>query len=192
MSYASLASALLVLALGAACAPDAPTGLQAESLLASKGNSENTPAAMNRMVADVRAATAKYHRVDLAEADGYVSTEECVAHPELGAMGVHFVNSGLTGDGSYGVRRPEMLMYEPQVDGSMKLIGAVYLIFRVPWEAKGDGGIPMFADQSFDVLFGEAAHGLPDHYELHLWLWRHNPSGVFYPWNRNVQCPAHE
>jgi hypothetical protein len=40
----------------------------------------------------------------------------------------------------------------------------------------------------FDRRFGANAHGHADHYELHAWLWRQNPLGMFYPWNPMVSC----
>jgi hypothetical protein len=27
------------------------------------------------------------------------------------------------------------------------------------------------------------------HYDLHVWLWKHNPAGLFAPTNPNVKCP---
>jgi hypothetical protein len=28
------------------------------------------------------------------------------------------------------------------------------------------------------------------HYDLHVWLYRHNPAGLFSAWNPNVTCAA--
>jgi len=33
-------------------------------------------------------------------------------------------------------------------------------------------------------------YGLPPFYELHAWLWKHNPAGMFDDWNPRVVCPA--
>jgi hypothetical protein len=33
-------------------------------------------------------------------------------------------------------------------------------------------------------------YGLPSFYELHAWLWKPNPSGVFADYNPRVHCPA--
>lgn len=30
--------------------------------------------------------------------------------------------------------------------------------------------------------------GLPAFYELHLWLWKRNPNGLFNDWNPDVRC----
>ena len=33
-------------------------------------------------------------------------------------------------------------------------------------------------------------YNLPDFYELHAWIWKHNPSGMFEDWNPTVSCAA--
>ena len=32
-------------------------------------------------------------------------------------------------------------------------------------------------------------YGVPPFYELHLWLWKHNPGSLFDDWNPRVECP---
>jgi hypothetical protein len=32
-------------------------------------------------------------------------------------------------------------------------------------------------------------YGLPAFWELHAWVWRHNPNGLFDDWNPRVSCP---
>ena len=46
---------------------------------------------LNRQLAAVRAATAKYHNVAAAEAAGYVPVSPCEELPGQGAMGVHYL-----------------------------------------------------------------------------------------------------
>jgi hypothetical protein len=173
----------------AACAPDAATAPEMVPTRAAATSAEAEQPAF----AAVRAATAKYHRADVALADGYVNTGECVAAPS-GGMGIHFVNPGLMGapmpggDATFDPTRPEVLVYEPQQNGQLKLVAVEYLVWRTPWDAAHPGSAPTFAGQAFDESFGEHAHGLPDHYELHVWLWRHNPNGMFAPFNPKVKC----
>jgi hypothetical protein len=31
---------------------------------------------------------------------------------------------------------------------------------------------------------------MPIHYDLHVWLWKKNPSGMFARWNPTVTCPT--
>jgi len=30
--------------------------------------------------------------------------------------------------------------------------------------------------------------GMPVHYDLHVWLWKHNPAGMFAEWNPGLSC----
>lgn len=179
----------LVLTVGLfACSADSPTlpssQLQAPEAAAAGGAATE----MNRQLAAVRSATARFHDVDVALAEGYVSTHECASVPGVGAMGVHYVNPPLMGDASFDPLRPEVLVYEPRKDGGMRLVAVEYLIFRAPWEAAGNTTDPHLLDVPFVRSFGPAAHGLPDHYELHVWVWRHNPAGMFAQWNPKVSC----
>jgi hypothetical protein len=145
-------------------------------------------AELRSQLARARAATARYHRVEAAVADGYVDSGECVELPGVGGMGVHFVNVALMGDADYDPARPEVLVYAPEANGDLRLVAAEYLIFRAPWEAAHAETTPAFAGVPFDESFGDAAHGLPDHYELHAWVWAHNPLGMFAPFNPRVSC----
>lgn len=184
-----VAAVLLVTGLVAGCAEDAPTALESPgSALFSKGASDQTPAWMKQQIAAVRAATAQFHQLEVAIEAGYVSTVECAALPGVGTMGVHYVKPSLMGDAGFDPLEPEVLVYEPQENGKFKLVAVEYLIFRAPWEAAGNAGRPMFGDVPFVRSFGEQAHGLPDHYELHVWLWRNNPEGMFAQWNPQVSC----
>lgn len=173
----------------AAC-ESGPSPVAPESALLSRSSQAGASAAMNRQLAAVRAATARFHRVEVALEEGYVSTVECAALPGVGAMGVHFIKPSLMGDAGFDPLQPEVLVYEPQKNGKFKLVAVEYLIFRAPWEAAGKTGRPMFGDVPFVQSFGDEAHGLPDHYELHVWLWRHNPEGMFAQWNPMVTCPT--
>lgn len=180
----------------AACASDAATAPAAGGH--AHTHEAGAPAAGpvdHAALAAVRGATAKYHRVDVALADGYVNTGECVASP-AGGMGVHFVHPGLMGapipgpggEATIDPLRPEVLVYEPQENGQYRLVAVEWLVWRASWDAANPGHGPEFAGQPFDQSFGEQAHGLPDHYELHAWVWQQNPSGMFAPFNPKVAC----
>ena len=87
-------------------------------------------------------ATGKYHDVSLAEADGYVSTVECVQAPP-GGMGIHYVNFALT-EAPPDLLKPLVLLYNP-TDGGVKLIGVEY--FAVALANTDDGPAPWFEDE---------------------------------------------
>lgn len=124
-------------------------------------------------------ATARFHSKTQASKAGYVDTEECVAVPGLGGMGVHWVNDALV-DPVFDPLHPEALLYEPGPNGQEKLVGVEYIVIDVGQEA------PTFAGQAFDV----GGSPVPvDHWTLHVWLWKDNPAGLFMPFNPNVVCP---
>ena len=132
-------------------------------------------------LATVRRATAPYHRVDRAVADGWgaVAISECVAHPELGGMGHHYVNLGLM-DGALDPETPEVLLYEPTANGRLRLVGVEYV---VPFgAAPADGPAPELFGEHFHP--SEGAGG----WALHVWVWRNNASGMFADFNPDVSC----
>ncbi len=136
-------------------------------------------AAQKKLLAQVRRVTAKYHRVEVAIADGYVEASHCVYNEELGAgMGYHFVKESLV-DPVFDPLKPEALLFERDEKGKFKLVGVEYIVIDVGQPH------PQFANHPFDV------GGTPvpvDHYSLHVWVWKHNPLGMFFPYNPNVSC----
>ncbi|MGR3292223.1 MAG: hypothetical protein ACU0C9_13665 [Paracoccaceae bacterium] len=137
-------------------------------------------ASANPLADLVRDANAKYQDVALAEADGYGAIP-CVSGHAGGAMGIHYVNGGyLTGDDdAIDIARPEALMYEPQADGSLVLVGVEYLTFAGPASLEG---------HLFDFSGAPNRYGLDPFYSLHVWAWRENPMGTFAHMNANVSC----
>jgi hypothetical protein len=135
-------------------------------------------------LAQVRAATAQFQRVEVAEAAGYVNVnvDECVAHPELGGMGYHFVNFDLV-DLELDPVQPEILVYAPLPNGKLKLVAVEYAVPIAPWDAiHGADNPPM--------VLGQHLHANPHLglYVLHAWIWQNNPAGMFEDWNPNVSC----
>jgi hypothetical protein len=145
------------------------------------------PAVLQQQLAALRAATARYHDIDAAIQDGFVPISGCVSHPQLGGMGIHYARPDRMGDADYIATEPEMLLYVPAPDGSMKLLGVEYWILEDAWNAAGRSGRPMFIEHPFD--HSPAGHGMPARYSLHVWSWHPNPSGLFAPFNPRVTCP---
>lgn len=143
------------------------------------GNSEDPVEVLTN---SVREATQQYHSTAAAIAAGYAEDEHCVVHPELGAMGVHWINQDFV-DPAFDPLRPEIVLYEPQHDGSKRLIGVEYVVINNGQEH------PSFAGHPFDVggVPPLEAAGVP-HWSLHVWVYEDNPSGLFAPFNPNVTC----
>jgi outer membrane murein-binding lipoprotein Lpp len=159
-------------------------------------------AAQNQLLAQIRRATAKYHKLDAAVVDGYGLDPHCVEHPEYGGMGHHAVNMDRIGPFVNPVE-PGVLVYEPMQNGKYRLVAVEYLVPAEPWDAMYEGTFPMLGNVEFDdhreIIFVEnedgelvpvnAKGGPPfPHYQLHVWVWKNNPNGMYFPFNPNVSC----
>jgi hypothetical protein len=142
----------------------------------------------------LRKSLEKYQDYKVAVRDLYLSTVGCVHysgektahHMEYhkGAMGVHFVN--VTVRGAPDPMKPNVLIYEP-VGKELKLVAVEWLV-------------PLTADiKERPSLFGQSFMGpmegheplIPKefvHYDLHAWLFKNNPLGMFAPTNPDVSC----
>ena len=142
-----------------------------------------------RDLAKVRQATAKYHDVNAAYADGFIRTPECVASPD-GGMGIHFINPARLMDPAENILEPEILLYVEK-DGKLKLVGVEYFYgigapdTPVPDPAPA---APVLFGRPFDGPMEQHEPGQPPHYDLHVWVWQANPSGMFAPFNPNIKC----
>jgi hypothetical protein len=167
-------------------------GLTAASLLGATSvslagkSSTNESVASTSFAADVRHATATYQDVGAAKAAGYALFHGCVSGPDQGAMGVHFVNGDLVGDGALDVNKPEALIYE-QRGGRMQLVAVEYVVLAADWNAK-NAVPPTLKGQLFDYNSSPNRYGIPAFYSLHVWAWKTNPSGMFADWNPRVSC----
>jgi hypothetical protein len=142
------------------------------------------PAPSWGLVADlmrVAAATARYHDVDRAIADGYRSTGTCFSSA-LGGMGIHYVKPDIEGDAISDLTEPELLLYDPSPHGRPRLVGVEYL------QPDLGQARPAMMGQPFDGPMTGHFPGQPTHYDLHIWIWRLNPRGLFSPWNPRVSC----
>ena len=162
----------------------------------------------------IRTATAKYQDVNVALAEGFIPDPSgtCVSAaseglpPELGAMGIHYLNPALLGLAPPGGRvsgsglntdftTPSILLYEPQADGSLVLVGVENLVFQAAWKAAGNSDLPSYNGQVWDTMMDmsdtavDEAHGFEPHYDLHVWTERDNPAGAFMAFNPAVSCP---
>jgi hypothetical protein len=143
---------------------------------------------VNAELAKVRAATAKYHSLARAQADGYsVENEPCVVSPD-GTMGIHAVNGPLIGDPAIDPLRPELLLYVRAPNGKLRLVGVEYFKVDADQNLMTDGDRPSLFGVPFDGPMAGHAPGMPIHYDLHAWIWHHNPSGMFSQWNPKLHC----
>ena len=132
-----------------------------------------------KTVASVRAATAQYHDVNRAIADGFVQASPCVELTGVGAMGFHFANFARILDPSVSPDEPEVLLYFPEENGRLRLVGVEYVV-------------PAPLTTTVPTLFGQDFHFNPmrNQYDLHVWIWRNNPDGIFSDFNPKLRCPT--
>jgi hypothetical protein len=146
-------------------------------------------AQQNALVKVVRDATARFRDPAVANAEGYFLQFGCVSGSDLGAMGMHFVNGSLVGDGEVDAAHPEIVLYEPIGNGRVRLTGADYLVIAADWNAKHTSP-PELMGQLFHLFDSPNRFGLPAFYTLHVWAWKDNPNGTFTNWNPDVSCDA--
>jgi hypothetical protein len=134
----------------------------------------------------LRKAVAPFHNLPAAQKAGYTTVvahpttgATCLADQQMGGMGVHYLNAALVDDTVISAK-PEILIYEPQKDGSLKFVGVEYI---VPFKIRAATATP-------PVLFGKqfTKNDTFQLWGLHAWVGRSNPSGTFADYNPDVSC----
>lgn len=178
-----------------------------------------TEAAANDVAAEIaaiKAAAARFEDVNAALAEGYIPdpSGHCVSAAaeglpaEWGAMGIHYLHPGMLGITATGPRvdgnglntdflKPSVLLYEPQADGSLKLVGAENLVFEKAWKDAGNADGPVSMGRNWDHMAddpntaADEAHGFMPHYDQHVWF-VDNPAGQLMPFNPAITCDHHK
>jgi len=126
---------------------------------------------VNKLLAQLRQVTDKYHDVAAAEADGYIQ-----ASPFVPNMGYHYVDYALVSNQTPDPLKPQIILY----DSKKHMVGVEYFV--------------LYTGQPAPVLFGQTMNGpdltepdLPPHYDFHVYLWKGNPDGIFADYNPNVK-----
>ena len=124
------------------------------------------PTALQRELARARAATARFRDVAQARAAGYVVASPCVASLE----------------GAEGIR-------------SSGRVTSSTVSCASDWRADADQNLgtaddkPRLFGRPFDGPMAGHDPAMPIHYDLHVWLWKTNPRGMFVAFNPNASCP---
>lgn len=136
---------------------------------------------VERDLATLRSVTAPFHEFATARDAGW-STQitPCMTDPGgAGGMGFHYGNTGFI-DGTAQVDRPQLLLYEPEANGRLRLVAVEYII-PYTFHAR-DAAAPELFGQRFKQVDAFQLWG------LHAWVWKHNASGMFADWNPVVGC----
>lgn len=146
----------------------------------------------------LRKSLEKYRDYKVAVRDLYLSTVACVhyngdnkeGHVDYakGAMGVHFVNLAVRGEPD--PMKPNVLIYEP-VGGKLELVAVEWLVPLTPDTKKRP---ELFGQPFLGPMEGHEPL-IPQnfvHYDLHAWLFKENPLGMFSPTNPDVSCDDYD
>ncbi|WP_265562895.1 hypothetical protein [Sphingomicrobium arenosum] len=163
-------------------------------------------------VHQIRLQTARFQDVEVALAENYIPAPFCETaemmgrDPAEGGMGVHYFRPDLLGLTSQPGERvdgvgthtdfsqPAVLVYEPQADGSLELVAVENLVFKSAWDAQHGGRRPSFRGRIYNEMADDPstpvdeAHGFAPHYDLHIWVHRANPNGLYAQFNPDVTC----
>ena len=144
-------------------------------------------------LAEVRRATARFHRVEEAIAAGYELgwvngagvriITGCVANPTAGAMGYHYFKPELVADNAVDPLEPEALVYAPAPDGGLKLVAVEWVVRGPNTNPPGLATAPSVLGMQMHILVPAVGFWLK-----HAWIWKHNPAGMFADWNPEVSC----
>jgi hypothetical protein len=140
------------------------------------------------LIAKVREVTQKYQTVGAALGGGYVKGTPCVSGPDRGAMGIHYVHLDWIENAVLDVNMPSALIYEPEADGTQRLVGVEYLVFAAVWNTNNPNNTPALEGNLLNYIAYPNRYGLPAIYEIHVWAWQANPLGSNADWNTHVTC----
>ncbi len=123
------------------------------------------PATLQEL-AIARAATAKYHDLARAEADGYINTGDYES-----GEGLHYVKPSLI-DGTFSPDEPEILLYAPVPNENRLELVAVEYVVPLPLANTAPSGFSGDADV---WTVNNEQHV----WEVTAWVWLHNSNGMF-------------
>ncbi len=157
-------------------------------------------------LAALRRLTAPFHDLSKAEAAGYglfvlpplTAADGCISSAADGGMGYHYTRGNNLADDAVSLLDPEFLVYAPtnapRKDGEARRRLAA-LDYFIPSSEKWPGpddpnferaprlkDFPTMSDLP-DIAFAPSRFG---GWMFHIWLWEHNPGGMFVNWNASV------
>lgn len=138
-------------------------------------------------LAEARRATAKYHDVEEAKKDGFQVLGGCISNA-TGAVGFHYVNFDNVVDREILPHKPEILIYNPDPSGRLQLVALEYFKRDVDQDLTTNDDMPELFGEPFVGPIPGQTPDQPIHYEMHAWLWRDNPDGMFAHFNRKLTC----
>ncbi|MDA1088728.1 MAG: hypothetical protein O3A85_00220 [Proteobacteria bacterium] len=162
----------------------------------------------------IQQATSKYSDVNVALAEGYVPAPpgHCIdaasegLPPEWGGMGIHYIRPDVLKITATDPRvdgmsthtdfmKPAILLYEPQANGGLILVGAENLVFMKAWKEAGHHNPPKSMGRTWDTMMDDAntpqdeAHMFQPHHDQHVYFRKHaNLKDGLNPFSPTVSC----
>lgn len=123
-------------------------------------------------IEQLKAATNQYVDFSVAEAAGFIDVSGYIPN-----MGHHYLNPAFS-DGVFELEKPEIILYLPDTEGKMQMVGVEYSI--VPADPDNPGSPPEgFTGGQDEWHFNE----MVGQWQLHVWTVLDNPDGIFAPQN---------
>jgi hypothetical protein len=183
----------------AACGSGAPASPTAGPSSAAPESSTKVSAALARQLSDAHAATARSAtNLAAAQHDGYM-----IITPMMPGMGFHYLNPGIQG---FDATKPAILVYVrqgkqaqlvalewvfPEKPATAPLEGATYGSFPAACHFKDGTFKPTAAEKDCPTKSPDTSSPFnfwhPDLVTLHVWLWYHNPAGIYHGTNPLVE-----
>lgn len=146
------------------------------SLCINCSDDDPTPmAAWELEVNQLKEATFKYTDITVATNEGFVDVSGFVPN-----MGHHYLLPPRA-DATFKLTEPEILLYAPNANGMMEFMGVEYI---VPVDDANNPGLPPegFTGSVDTWEFNKER----SQWQLHVWIVRENPDGLFEPHNHTV------
>ena len=134
-------------------------------------------------LAQLRLEATRFQSLETAQAAGYgpvFGVDQCFSHSGLGGLGYRYINANLI-DTKVDILQPEVLIYIPGPNGTLRLGAVEYVVPVSTWNATNTGW-PQIMGHQFHLNSSQNV------YVLHIWVWENNPSGMFEYWNPMVSC----
>ena len=127
----------------------------------------------------VKKVAMRFHSFEQAEKAGYADPFPFNPSPYVPNMGFHYINVGLM-DTTFELEKPEILLYVPNKQGKLKLVGVEYAVPGPEDSSPPEGFV---GDDDHWHYNPNVAGGS---WTLHAWVVLDNPDGVFAAFNPNV------
>jgi hypothetical protein len=178
------------LALATLAAAVVAGGFQVVGSLASGGGQSQLAGARN--------ATARYHNLSAAQADGYAIFPDaqgiaCIDNQPTGGMGIHYVkgslvfNSDGTPNTDLDAEHPEALVFAPNAGGQPRLAALEYIVLQDAWDAQHSDPPSLFG-QTVNLTPAGNRFGIQAFYSPPAWVGEPIPAGRPQPWTPRGHC----